>query len=63
MQFLVHVYHAIHHNLTTNSPQKFTTISKTPLKNTSKSAKKAPLHHASFFAKMEPVRRAKVQVA
>src|SRR3984957_8874570 len=51
MQFLVHVYHAIHHKGTTNSPQRFATISKTPLKNANKFAKNPCSTTRVFFCK------------
>jgi hypothetical protein len=38
----VHVYHAIHHNLTTKTPPLQTTFPKTPLKNIGKTTKTAP---------------------
>jgi len=51
VQFSVHVYHAIRHNLTTDSPQQFTTFSKTPHKNPAKRTKTTRLHHKAFSAK------------
>jgi hypothetical protein len=44
-----HVYHAFHHNLTTNSPSGKHHFSKNPLKNTRKIAKNSALNHPSFF--------------
>jgi hypothetical protein len=46
-----HVYHAIHHRLTTKTPPLRTTFSKTTLKNTSKTASFAPRPRPEFFLK------------
>jgi hypothetical protein len=44
-----HVYHAIHHNLTTNYQPKNVTFFKTPLKNTCKNVQNPPSTTHIFF--------------